>query len=216
MKRITLVLLLLLLLPISFMLPAKTGSKATDSPDVDNKIRHDFQLKMINDNMILLKNNKKKTRPETFKLVQPIIAIYLSDYVDNYIISDSLSFAIACIFVSESSTSKGHSARSSLWLKHNNPFGLTTTYNSKNSISFESWEEIKGVRTVKHRTFKTFNSLDDAVQSLMTDYLLNGRYDSLQDKKTVNDFLIGLYECGYMTGSYWPKFATEQIYLKSI
>lgn len=169
----------------------------------------------INDNMEPLTYDIKRTRKEVFQLVQPILEIYLRNYIDNYAIGDSLSWAISCIFVSESSDGKGHSARSTLWLEHHNPFGITTNKTNKTVIKM-SWEMIKGKRVNMYRTFRTYKSFKEATESLMWDFLLKKRYEPVRSATTVEDFLTILIECGYATNRGWSSWAYKEIYLKSI
>ena len=95
-----------------------------------------------------------------------------------------------------------------LWLKYNNPFGMTSGHIGT-TIKLMSWERINGKRVSMYRRFKTYDSLKEAVESLMWDYLLNERYERLRYKKTVKEFLYGLYDCGYMTNyhaaTFWHK-----------
>ncbi len=169
----------------------------------------------INNNLEKLYDDDIRTRPEVFQLIQPILEIYLREYTDNYVIGDSLSWALACIFVSESSNGKGHSGRSTLWLEHNNPFGMTTGKIGKN-VTKMSWEMINGNRVNMYRTFKTYNSLKEATESLLWDYLLKERYEPVKQAITVKEFLHILINCGYATNLGWSNWAYNEIYLKSI
>lgn len=179
------------------------------------KERAQREFCLLNENLVDLKDNTLKTRTQVYTLVQPIMELYLEEYEDNYLLGDSLSYALACIFVSESSNGKGQSGKSSLWLSYNNPFGLTTS-SLKNSTTKMSWEMIGGKRVNMHRTFQAYDSFQNAIESLMWDYLLNERYFRLREAKTVKDFLYSLYRCGYMTNSGWPRFAYKQIYLEQL
>ncbi len=166
-------------------------------------------------NLLELEDGSKKTRKKVFNLVQPIIELYLErgEYKYNFpYMQDSISHALACIFVSESSNRKGHSARSSLWLTHKNPFGLT----GRNGVTKMSWEMIKGKRVDMNVTFRTFNSLNEAVESLLWDYLFKTQFFKVRQSTSVKEFLNNLYSCGYMTNHGWPRFAYNEIYLKSI
>jgi len=91
-----------------------------------------------------------------------------------------------------------------------------TTGKIGNTVTKMSWEMIHGRRVNMYRTFRTYDSLEQAVESLMWDFLLKGRYEKLRYSKTVKEFLYDLYDCGYMTNRYWPRFAYNEIYLKSI
>lgn len=179
------------------------------------KLKAEKEFRLLNENMIDLKDDTRKTRTEVYNLVQPVMEMYLEEYVDNYVIGDSLSHALACIFVSESSNGKGHSGRSTLWLTHSNPFGMTTS-SFTNSTTKMSWEMIKGKRVNMYRTFKSYETFEEAIESLMWDYLLKARYFRLREAETVKDFLYSLYDCGYMTNSRWPFFAYNEIYLTQI
>ena len=191
---------------LNINLNSSTSSYFKDSRDKCLEVyKANVYIKSLNE----LTNGVNKTRSKVFNLVLPIIQSKLIKYSNEYKLKDSMAYAITCIFVSESSNSKGKSAQSNLWLKYNNPFGLTGK-----GVTFKSWEEINGKRVVKYRAFKRFNTFDDAIVSLMEDYLLNKRYDRLKHSKTVKQFLNDLYKCGYMTGSYWPIFAYNEIYLK--
>ena len=184
---------------------------------VDESIKNYLKLKeirYIDTNLVLLKDNSVKTREEVFHLVQPVIEYFLKEqnFHKNFQLEDSVSYALACIFVSESSNSKGQSARSSLWLEHNNPFGLT----SSQGVTKKSWEEIKGKRVVMNRTFRDYDRFEDTIESLMWDYLYKPRYKKVRQSSTVKEFLYNLYKCNYMTDSHWHNFAYNQIYLKSM
>ena len=166
-------------------------------------------------NLIELKDNSRRARKEVFELVQPIIDIHLERHDWKIIfpnMEDSISHALACIFLSESSNAKGHPARSSLWLLHNNPFGLT----APKGVTKKSWELINHKRVVMDVTFKTFNSFEDAIDSLIWDYLMRDRYSLARNSGSVKSFFYNLYKCGYMTNYKWPLFAYNELYLKSI
>jgi len=75
---------------------------------------------------------------------------------------------------------------------------------------------IRGRRMNMYRTFRTYRSLKEAVDSLMWDYLLKSRYERQKTATTVKGFLYNLYKSGYMTNRYWPRFAYNEIYLKAI
>ena len=212
MKKLIILLVSLLIISLNSFAPPEPSWRI---PLNDNIYKLYGKHCLINENLVSLKNGTKKTRKEVFNLIQPLLNMYLEEYKDNYIIADSLSYALACIFVSESSNGKGHSGRSSLWLKYNNPFGMTTGMIG-NTVTKMSWEMIEGERINMYRTFKTYNSLEEAVESLLWDYLLKERYESLRTTKTVKEFLYSLYKCGYMTNKFWPQFAYNEIYLKSI
>jgi hypothetical protein len=154
-------------------------------------------------------------RKEVFNLVQPVIELYLKRHDWKIIfpnMEDSISHAMACIFVSESSNGKGHPARSSLWMLHNNPFGLT----ARQGVTKKSWELINHKRVVMDVTFRTFDSFEDAIESLIWDYLMRERFSIVRQSGSVKEFLYNLYKGGYMTNYNWPKFAYNEIYLKSI
>lgn len=170
----------------------------------------------INNNMEPLTYDIKRSRREVFQLVQPILEIYLRKYTDNYAIGDSLSWAISCIFVSESSNGKGHSGRSTLWLEHHNPFGITTGKTTSKTVTKMSWEMIKGKRVNMYRTFRTYESFKEATESLMWDFLLKERYELVRSTTTVKEFLDVLIKCGYATNKNWSKWTHKEIYLKSI
>ena len=170
---------------------------------------------LIQQNLSKLTDNTRKTRTEVYHLVQPIIEIYLNrgEYKGNFpYIQDSISHALACIFVSESSNGFGHSAKSSLWLNHNNPFGLT----SSKGVTKMSWEMVKGQRVSMYITFRTFNTFYEAFESLLWDYLLKEGFLQARQSTNIKEFLDNLYECGYMTNHKWPDFAYYEIYLKSL
>ena len=165
----------------------------------------------INNNLEKLYDDDIRSRKEVFNLVQPILEIYLRKYIDNYAIEDSLSWALSCIFVSESSNGKGHSGRSTLWLYENNPFGLTGK-----GVTKWSWEEESGKRVPQYVNFRTYSSLKETTESLIWDYLFKERYEKVKKAETVEQFLYSLYDCGYMSASNWPSWAYKEIYLKSI
>lgn len=169
---------------------------------------------LIRKNLDILKDSTYKTRKEVFHLVQPVIEIYLKrgDYHKHFPnLSDSVSYAITCIFVSESSNKMGHSARSTLWLYHNNPFGIT----GKTGKSLESWEMINNKRIIMNRTFRTFDSFSDAIDTLMFNFKKDS-YSLTSNSSTIKDFLFNLYRNNYMTNKHWSNFAWNEIYLKSI
>ena len=201
----TLVLIVLLLIPFNLFAPNMTINYGALIIKMENEL-------LIN-NLLKLKDNTTKTRGEVFNLVQPLIEIYMKrkEY-NNVFCMDSASYAIACIFVSESSNYKGHSAKSRLWLEHNNPFGLT----SGQGVTYKSWEMIEGKRVNMNRTFKTFTSLEEAIDSLMNDYLSKPSFNRVLNSHSVKDFLYNLYKCGYMSNNHWPNFAFNQIYLKCL
>ncbi len=180
-----------------------------------------YMEQIYSDHCIINKNTEdlyydyKRSRQEIFHLAQPLLEIYLRKYTDNYVIGDSLSWALACIFVSESSNGKGHSGRSTLWLEHNNPFGITTGKIGK-TVTKMSWEMIKGKRVNMYRTFRTYESLKEATESLMWDFLLKARYEPVRQATTVKEFLDTLIRCGYATNLNWSNWAHKEIYLKSI
>lgn len=169
---------------------------------------------VIQNNLKILKDATIKTRNEVFHLVEPILDIYLTrfNYKKNFPNMDSVSYALACIFVSESSNRKGQAAKSSLWLSYNNPFGIT----GKTGKSLKSWEMINNKKVIMHRTFREYTSFEDAVHSLMNDCLLKERYNSTANSFNVKTFLQNLYADGYMTNKHWPHFAYNQIYLKCL
>jgi len=167
---------------------------------------------LINNNLVKLRDGNKKSRVEVFKLIQPLLDVYLDEYRDNYVIKDSLSYALACLFVTETSTRKGYSGINSLWLKHYNFFGAT----ARKGISLLSWEEINDKRVPMYRNFKHFDSFEKAIHSLFWDYLFNDRYDRLRTAKTVKDFLYLLPKTGFCTDSNYGNFTYNQIYLKSL
>lgn len=213
MKYLKILFLFLVFTLINFNFGAPMSSSSAVS--VNNTVNY-FEDARINAdaNIVDLKDGKIRTRKEVYHLIQPVIEyqMKLHGYNEHFDLSDSVSYAIACIFVSESSNGKGHSARSSLWLEHNNPFGLTSTQGTTKL----SWEMINGKKVVMHRTFRTFDNFEEAFNVLMTEYLFKPRYDKLLNSKTVKGFLYDLYECGYMTNRFWSSFAYNDIYLKSM
>ena len=203
---------------VIFLVTLLTFSFLTFAPTKPSWMQYDPYMEgiyrkhcLINENLRTLLNDERKSRNEVFHLVEPLLDVYLEEYKDNYVIKDSLSYAISCIFVSESSNGKGHSSRSTLWLEHYNPFGLTGK-----GIRKWSWEEENGKRVPQYVNFRTYTSFEEAIESLMWDYLLRKRYEPLRSKQTVKEFLYGLKQCGYMTASDWPRWAYNEIYLKSI
>lgn len=169
---------------------------------------------LITQNLYKLTDRAVKTRTEVYKLVQPVIEIYMKrgNYKQLFpLLQDSISHALACIFVSESSNTLGQSAKSSLWLNHFNPFGLTST----NGVTKQSWEMIEGKKVIMNRTFKTFNNFQEALDSLLINYLNKTRFSKARESTGVKHFFDNLYICGYMTNKYWPDFAYSQIYLKA-
>ncbi len=202
-----LVLVIILLIPLKLFAP---NSNHND----DLLISKIIENKVIENNLNLLKNDSIKTRKEVFKLAQPVIDIYLKR--NNYHLlfpnmQDSVSYAITCIFLSESSNSLGQSAKSTLWLKHNNPFGLTSTQ----GVKLVSWELIRGEKIVMKRTFKIFNSFEEAISSLIQDYLSNGRFVNTLNSYSIKEFLFNLQRDGYCTNTNWDNMMYN-IYLKQI
>jgi len=167
----------------------------------------------INNNLMQLKDNSIKSRKEVFKLAQPVIDIYLKRH--NYHLlfpnmKDSISYAITCIFLSESSNKLGQCAKSSLWLNYNNPFGLT----SHQGVKLVSWEMIKKKKVIMKRTFKIFSSLEEAITSLIQDYLSNGRFVNTCNSYSIKQFLFNLQRDGYCTNPHWNSMIYN-IYLKT-
>lgn len=201
------ILLIILLIPIKLFAPNDFTYKGRMKLMMENEI--------INNNLIRLKDNSIKTRKEVFKLAQETIEIYLNrgnykQYFPN--LQDSISYGLACIFVSESSNTLGQSARSSLWLNHNNPFGLTSNRGTK----LLSWELINGEKVIMYRTFQTFTSFQQAIDYLMINCLLKQRFSKAVNSCYIKDFLYGLYEGYFMSNSKWPTWAYNQIYLKYV
>jgi len=206
-----------------FLLTLLTFSLNSFAPPISVGMQHDPYLEkiyerhcLINNNLVKLKDGERKTRKEVFKLAQPLLEVYLEDYQEDYTIGDSLSYVVACLFVSESSNRRGRSGMSTLWLDYSNPFGMTTNRIGEDTVTKMSWEMIKGKRVNMYRTFRTYESLEQAVESLMWDYLYRPRYERLRYSTSVKNFLYTMYKCGYMTNSGWSKFAYNEIYLKSI
>lgn len=197
-----------------FMMPIKSYAPQIDDSIIKETNKYIIENQVLTKNLNLLKDSSLKTRKEVFELVQPIIEIYLKrgEYHNCFPNLDSVSYAISCIFVSESSNHLGQSARSTLWLSHNNPFGIT----SSRGKTYKSWEMIDGKRVIMNRTFCTYNSFSDAIDSLMSDCLLKNSYTLTANSQSVKEFLFNLHRNKYMTNKNWPKFAYEKIYLMSI
>lgn len=196
-------LLTILLIPLKLFAPNTANYK--------KDIFFMMETSIIEDNLRVLKNDSIKSRKEVFKLAQETIEIYLNrgnykQYFPN--IQDSISYGLACIFVSESSNSLGHSAKSSLWLQSNNPFGLTCSQGRK----LISWEMINGKRIVMYRNFQTFTSFQAAIDSLIKS-LRKDNYNKTRNSSSIKEFLYNLQKNGYCTNKYWPEFAYKQIYL---
>lgn len=200
-----------ILLVLSLLLSVVCYAPYSTDKTINFETESDRQEKILN-NLVYLKDDKVKTRKEIYQLIQPVIQVYLERKNSQamFELGDSLSHALACIFVSESSNALGQPAKSSLWILHSNPFGLTST----SGVTKTSWEEIKGKRVVMNRTFKSFNNFEEALDSLLFDYLYKSRFEKLWNSKSVKEFLYTLYACGYMTDSNWPNFAYNEIYLK--
>jgi len=199
------ILIIILLIPFKLFAPNMSNYER----NIKLLMENDF----INNNLMQLKNNSIKSRKEVFKLAQPVIDIYLKRH--NYHLlfpnmQDSISYAITCIFLSESSNKLGQCAKSSLWLNYNNPFGLT----SHQGIKLVSWEMIKKKKVIMKRTFKIFNSLEEAITSLIQDYLSNRRFINTCNSYSIKQFLFNLQRDGYCTNTAWPK-TMYNIYLKT-
>lgn len=169
---------------------------------------------IINKNLDLLKDNQLKTREEVFNLAQETIEIYLNrgNYKQHFPnLQDSISYGLACIFVSESSNKLGESARSSLWIKYNNPFGLTCSQGKR----LISWEMINGNKVIMYRNFQTFTSFQKAIDSLIIS-LQKKNYDKTRNSETVKEFLDNLINNGYATNKNWSSWAYNNIYLKCL
>ena len=197
------ILLIILLLPINLFAP----------------IKHLKHLNFLEEEYFLqkrierLQDNSIKTRQEVFTLAQESIEIYLTrgNYKQFFpYMQDSISYALACIFVSESSNRLGQSAKSSLWITHNNPFGLT----SSRGVTLKSWEMINNKRVIMNRTFKQFDSFELSIKSLIEDYLFKKNFTNVRNSYTVKEFLDSLYKGNYMTNKNWPNWAYNSIYLK--
>jgi len=209
-KKILLTILLLLMIlfiPTRVLAPIIHDSIKINSNTI-------IEERLINENIIALKDSLYKNRNEVFALAQPIIEIYLkrNNYNDNFPNMDSLSYAITCIFVSESSNYLGQSARSTLWIRHNNPFGIT----NGRGKTYKSWEMINNERVVMNRTFATYSSFSEAIDSLMVNCLLKDSYTLTSNSSSVKEFLYNLYKNNYMTNKHWPSFAYNDIYLNYI
>lgn len=202
------------ILLLIFLIPLKLFAPVFDNASYNKQIVFSLENILINDNLNILKDSTRKTREEVFNLAEPIIDIYLKrkNYHFYFPNMDSLSYAITCIFVSESSNYKGESARSSLWLTHNNPFGIT----SGKGKSYRTWEEINGKRVVMNRRFATYQTFSDAIDSLMKNCLLKKSYSTTANSSNVKEFLYNLQKDNYMTDSNWPNFAYNLIYLKCL
>ena len=202
--------MLILLISVNLFAPTKIINQEEEL----NKIYYNLDQKVLDYNIIALEDNSIRTREEVFKLAQPMIEILIKrkNYHMNFPNMDSLSYAITCIFISESSNSKGQSARSNLWLIHKNPFGLTFSQ----GVTKMSWEMIKGKRVNMYRTFRSFNNFEETIDCLFKDYLWKSRYDLVRNSYSVEEFLHNLYKCGWMTNRHWPKFAFNEIYLKNV
>lgn len=208
----TLIVMLSLLVSINLFAPNTNRVYTNYIEKVENQIQFQEDEATLDYNLVRLKDNIKRSRKEVFELVQPVIDVYLrrkNYHLQFPEISDSLSYALTCIFVSESSNRKGQPGCNSLWIYHNNPFGLT----AKNGVTKTSWEMIKGERVVMQVTFREFNSFEEAIDSLMWDYLLKNRFSRSRSSLSVKDFLYNLYKDGYMTNHGWPKFAYNKLYL---
>jgi hypothetical protein len=181
-----------LILLIILLIPFKLFAPSLSEQEFKNKVKYLSENILIENNLIKLKDNRVKSRKEVFELAQPIIDIYLErgNYKELFPNLDSVSYGLTCIFVSESSNSLGQSAKSSLWLQHNNPFGLTSSQGRK----LLSWEMINGNRVI--------NSA-----------LIKKNYNKTRNSSSIKEFLYNLQRDGYCTNKYWPKFAYNQIYL---
>jgi len=202
-----LVLVIILLIPFKLFAP-----NINHNYDYDIKRIKDDNL--IQNNLSVLKNDSIKTRKEVFKLAQPVIDIYLKRSKYHLLfpnMQDSISYAITCIFLSESSNRLGQSAKSTLWLHANNPFGLT----GHQGVTLLSWELIRGEKIICKRTFKIFNSLEEAVTSLIHDYLSNGRFVNTCNSYSIKEFLFNLQREGFCTNTCWSKMMYN-IYLKQV
>ncbi len=212
----TLALVLCLLLSTTLFAPSEVRVTAAFEPETVEmleEIQYEKDEDILDYNLVRLKDDIKRSRKEMYELVQPVIDVYLRRNTLHTAfpnIADSLSHALTCIFISESSNRKGHTGRSSLWLEYNNPFGLT----AHQGVTKTSWEMINGKRVVMDVTFRMFDSFEEAINSLMWDYLYKKRYINTINSVSVKDFLYNLYEDGYMTNSGWPKFAYKEIFLK--
>ncbi|MCK9429321.1 MAG: hypothetical protein M0R17_04905 [Candidatus Omnitrophica bacterium] len=200
------------ILLIIFLIPLKLFAPNLSIKEHSIRIKYIKENILITNNLIKLKDNQIKSRKEVFDLAQETIEIYLNrgDYKKHFPNLDSLSYGLACIFVSESSNSLGQSARSSLWLKSNNPFGLTASKGRK----LISWELIKGNKVVCYRNFQTFTSFKDAIDGLINSSLIKKNYDKTRNSSSIKEFLYNLQRDGYCTNKHWPEFAYNQIYLK--
>jgi len=205
MKRVWMLLTLLLGFSLSSFAPNETMWAEIEHEQYMKDARiteleKELELqRTIQGNLEELKTGRIKTRNEVYHLVLPILKEYLKEYQDSFELGDSLAYAVAGIFIIESGTKKGRAARSSLWIKYNNPFGLTAGSRYMPTIDMESWEHINGVRVVKIRTFRTFGSFKMAVDALMQDYLLKPRYQRLREAKTVDGFFHSMHSSGYTT-----------------
>lgn len=197
-----LMLLTILLIPLKLFAPNTANYK--------KDIFFMMETSIIEDNLRVLKNDSIKSRKEVFKLAQETIEIYLNrgNYKQYFPNLDSISYGLACIFVSESSNSKGQSAKSSLWLKHNNGFGLTCSQGKR----LISWEMINGNKVIMYRNFQTFTSFQAAIDSLIKS-LRKDNYNKTRNSSSIKEFLYNLQRDGYCTNTNWPEFAFNQIYL---
>lgn len=196
---------------IILLIPFKLLAPTLNSVEYKASMEYLIENITINNNLFKLKDNQIKNRKEVFELAQPIIEIYLKrgNYKQHFPNLDSISYGITCIFVSESSNKLGQSAKSSLWLQHNNPFGLTSSQGKK----MLSWEMVNGKRVIMYRNFQTFTSLENAVDGLINSSLIKKNYNKTRNSSSVKEFLYNLQKDGYCTNKYWSNFAYNQIYL---
>ena len=184
--------------------------KLSYGPSVDIQVHQINRLvkeKLLAENLRKLYSERftGKNRKEVFYLVKPILHEYLKEYSNEFALnSDKLANVVSILFISESSTSKGYPATNSLFRKYNNPFGI-----KGNNVRLQTWEEINGQRVVMRLKFKKFSNLEHAVNYLITKVLLRKRFLKCRNSLSEKEFFKMMYQGGYMTSSYWHKFANK-------
>jgi flagellum-specific peptidoglycan hydrolase FlgJ len=102
---------------------------------------------------------------------------------------------------SESGNSKGKPFMSTLFKKHNNPFGI-----KGNGGEYKTIEYYNGIKTQIVDGFRHFADLQNAIEYLVRDFLTTPRYDPLRSSSNYKEFFSNLRKCGYFTHPSWDTY----------
>jgi len=131
-------------------------------------------------------------------LYRGVLDIVKSFDKSNYEVSDiTLTGILLTLAQTETSTSKGVPFSNTLFLKANNVSGI-----KGRGITLSTVEYIDDVRVVLYDEFKSFNSVAESFEYILTMFE-RPRYQSLHNCKSYQDFFKQMKHCGYYTHPTW-------------